>query len=106
MVGNLLDNALRWAAEEVRLEAGRNAQHGWLRIDDDGPGMTPDQCRAALARGSRLDERRSDTGLGLAIVDDLVRLYAGRLTLTSSTSGGLMVEILLPLDPWQRMAPE
>lgn len=106
MVGNLLDNALRWAREEVRLEAGCNQQYGWLRIHDDGPGMTPDQCQSALARGSRLDEQRSDTGLGLAIVNDLIRIYDGQLTLNTSTSGGLRVEILLPLDPWHRMAAD
>lgn len=103
MIGNLLDNALRWARQDVQLEAGRNQRHGWLRIRDDGPGMTPHQCQTALARGSRLDEQRSGTGLGLAIVNDLVRLYDGQLTLTSAAQGGLVVEILLPLDPWHRL---
>lgn len=96
LVGNLLDNALRWA--EGRMTLSVRAEEGGvaLRIDDDGPGMTPAQREAALGRGARLDERRSGSGLGLAIVEDLVTLYGGRLMLEDSGLGGLAVRVWLP----------
>lgn len=96
LVGNLLDNALRWARWRVDLKATENAHHVLLTITDDGPGMTDAECQAAMARGARLDDQRSGTGLGLAIVADLVRLYDGSLALGRSHTGGLAVTVRLP----------
>ncbi|TDB04382.1 sensor histidine kinase [Halomonas marinisediminis] len=96
LVGNLLDNALRWAETCVRLSGGEEAGGVWLSVEDDGPGMVPTQRRAAMARGVRLDEQRSKSGLGLAIVKDLTELHGGRLTLDVAEQGGLRARLWLP----------
>lgn len=104
LIGNLLDNALRWAESRVSLSVGAESGGVCLRIEDDGPGMTAAQREAALARGVRLDERRSGShadsrsgsGLGLAIVEDLMTLYGGQLVLDESRLGGLAVRVWLP----------
>lgn len=96
LVGNLLDNALRWAETRVRLSGGEEAGGVWLAVEDDGPGMDAAQRQAAMARGARLDEQRSENGLGLAIVKDLMELHGGRLTLDSGERGGLLVRLWLP----------
>ncbi len=97
MVGNLLDNALRWASQTVHVSF--QAQQGVLRltVSDDGPGMTAEECQAAVQRGKRLDEQRSGSGLGLAIVADLVALYGGQMRLQRAEAGGLQVVIELPV---------
>nr|WP_282103456.1 HAMP domain-containing sensor histidine kinase [Halomonas getboli] len=97
MVGNLLENALHWAQGRVTLRVSTEGGEACLDVEDDGPGMTPEQREAALARGARLDERRSGSGLGLAIVEDLMDLYGGRLTLETAALGGLAARIRLPL---------
>jgi signal transduction histidine kinase len=104
MVGNLLDNACKWAASrvEVSIVADRQkksaAEPSALRIviDDDGPGLTPEQRETALGRGRRLDETKPGSGLGLAIVSDLATLYGGSLSLGSAPLGGLRAELRLP----------
>ncbi|MHB0775641.1 sensor histidine kinase [Halomonas sp. WWR20] len=96
LVGNLLDNALRWADGRVVLAIAAEEEGVGLSIEDDGPGMTAAQREAALARGARLDERRSGSGLGLAIVEELVTLYGGRITLGQASLGGLSVYVWLP----------
>lgn len=97
MVGNLLENALHWARHRVTLRLTTRDGAACLEVEDDGPGMPPEQREAALARGARLDERRSGSGLGLAIVEDLMALYDGRLTLEAAELGGLAARIRLPL---------
>lgn len=96
LVGNLLDNALRWAAGQVRLNGGEKAGGVWLAVEDDGPGMDESQRQAALGRGARLDERRSQSGLGLAIVKELTELHGGEFTLSRSALGGLAARAWLP----------
>ncbi|MDR5858018.1 HAMP domain-containing histidine kinase [Halomonas eurihalina] len=100
VVGNLLDNALRWAEQRVRLSGGTDARGAWLLVEDDGPGMSEADCQAALARGAKLDEQRSGSGLGLAIVNDLVTLHDGSLTLERADLGGLSARVWLPDRPW------
>ena len=97
LIGNLLDNAAKWAARRValRFTAGNEIL---LVVEDDGPGIAPAEADALLSRGSRLDEETPGHGLGLAIVSDIVRLYGGRLSLEPSASlGGLAVNVSLPL---------
>ncbi|GGC94882.1 sensor histidine kinase [Vreelandella lutescens] len=97
MVGNLLDNALRWAKSDVHIRLQAQNETLFLVVSDDGPGMTPKECQAAVQRGKRLDEQRSESGLGLAIVTDLVTLYHGQMRLQRAESGGLEVVIELPV---------
>ena len=102
MIGNLIDNACKWARSrvEVAAETARQGERAWVRvlIDDDGPGL-PDEARAEmLKRGQRLDETKPGSGLGLSIVGDLAALYRGMLTLDRSPLGGLRATLELPGD--------
>lgn len=96
MLGNLLDNACRSALGAVTVQARREGP--WLRllVEDDGPGIPPEQRAAVLQRGVRLDESREGSGLGLAIVVDLARLYGGDVALEGADTGGLRVRLSLP----------
>ncbi|MGQ4272474.1 ATP-binding protein [Terrihabitans sp. B22-R8] len=101
MVGNLLDNACKWAGSRIDVEVLAEpdvATSDWLRVivDDDGPGLTVEQRQDALTRGRRLDETKPGSGLGLSIVTDLARLYGGSLSLGAAPLGGLRAELRLP----------
>lgn len=98
MIGNLLDNACKWAQRQVRV--GAAAVDGRLRItiDDDGPGLTETEREAVFLRGVRADERTPGTGLGLAIARETAELYGGRIALAGSPLGGLRAELELPLS--------
>src|SRR5690606_20049854 len=97
MLGNLLDNACKWAVHRVCVEA-RAAAGGRLEvaIDDDGPGLPPAVREAVFGRGVRADENTPGSGLGLAIVRDLARLYGGDIALETSALGGLRAVLTLP----------
>lgn len=91
--GNLLDNACKWAARQVVVNAIRRDAALVITIADDGPGFAdPD---AALQRGVRLDERVPGHGIGLTVVADIVAAHNGRLNLSRSELGGAQVEIVL-----------
>ncbi|MBK9446323.1 MAG: ATP-binding protein [Betaproteobacteria bacterium] len=96
MLGNLLDNACKWAAKRVDVSAGTEDGKLHLFIDDDGTGLAAEQRDAVIQRGVRADEQVPGSGLGLAIVDDLARLYGGELTLADSPLGGLRSVLTLP----------
>jgi signal transduction histidine kinase len=97
LLGNLLDNAAKWARHCVRVELVV-ATDLRITIEDDGPGVAPADAQLIEARGSRLDESVPGHGLGLAIVGDIVRLYGGSLSLDRSQDlGGLAVGVELPL---------
>ena len=96
MLGNLLDNACKWATLNVELSVRSNGTTLEITIDDDGPGLAIDKRDEVILRGVRGDEKVAGTGLGLAIVDDLARLYRGQLELVDSPLGGLRVVLTLP----------
>jgi signal transduction histidine kinase len=96
LLGNLLDNACKWAAGKVRIAAARKGSRLKVEIGDDGPGIAVEQRALALRRGGRLDEHKPGSGLGLTIAQDLATLYGGTLTLGQSVLGGLNVELDLP----------
>jgi len=93
LLGNLLDNACKWARTQVQLSAGSTPLTLWLQLDDDGPGLSEDAASAARQRGVRLDERVPGSGLGLAIVEDLLEAAGGRLQLQRSDLGGLRARV-------------
>ncbi|HMK80572.1 MAG TPA: sensor histidine kinase [Xanthobacteraceae bacterium] len=104
MVGNLVDNACKWAQSRVAVEvlperdAAKSGPTLRVVVDDDGPGLTAAQ-RAQVGtarRGQRLDETKPGSGLGLSIVVDLAALYGGALTLGTAPIGGLRAELVLP----------
>jgi len=99
MIGNLLDNAGKWAKSRVTIDVCvEGASRPTLRvtIDDDGPGLATHLRAAATQRGRRLDETKPGSGLGLSIVVDLAAAYGGSLQLDDSPSGGLRAELRLP----------
>lgn len=97
MLGNLMDNACKWAARRVRIEAdGLSADRLAITVDDDGPGLDPAERKAAFDRGRRLDEGVAGSGLGLAIVRDLAELYGGSIALEEAPTGGLRARLVLP----------
>jgi len=102
MVGNLIDNACKWAqlrvSIEVVVERGGGAAPSMVRIvvDDDGPGLNPSQRDRVARRGLRLDETKPGSGLGLSIVLELAALYGGHLQLGTAPIGGLRAELVLP----------
>ncbi|MHC6225000.1 sensor histidine kinase [Pseudomonas sp. X10] len=96
LLGNLLDNACKWADSEVRLGIAPTPEGYHLWVDDDGPGIPEDARQQVLERGTRLDEQVDGHGLGLGIVRDIVDAWGGRLSLLQSPLGGLRVSLELP----------
>jgi signal transduction histidine kinase len=95
LLGNLLDNACKWADSEVRLGIAPTDDGYQVWVDDDGPGIPESQRLQVLERGSRLDEQVDGHGLGLGIVRDIVDAWGGSLALLESPLGGLRVSIQL-----------
>lgn len=96
MLGNLMDNACKWACRSVRVTVQTSAQSLDVLVDDDGPGIPPARRETALTRGARLDETAPGTGLGLDIVREIAALYRGSLQLEDSPLGGLRAHLTLP----------
>jgi signal transduction histidine kinase len=96
MLGNLLDNACKWARSRVTLSSSVAGDHVLITIDDDGSGLDPAMHDAVLQRGVRADEATLGSGLGLAIVRDLADVYGGSIRLTESPAGGVRAELTLP----------
>ncbi len=99
ILGNLVDNACKWARSRVEIRALRESETCRLRVDDDGPGINQESRSIALDRGERLDESKPGSGLGLSIVTDIVALYGGVVELNASPLGGLAALITLPASP-------
>jgi signal transduction histidine kinase len=100
MVGNLMDNACKWAASRVTVSArpappmaGRSLLV--IAVEDDGPGLPPEQRSRALKRGQRLDETKPGSGLGLAIVREAAAMYNGEVRLDEASLGGLRASLTL-----------
>jgi signal transduction histidine kinase len=97
LLGNLLDNACKWADSQVQLSISREAEAYLLTIEDDGPGIQAELRDEVLSRGSRLDEQVAGHGLGLGIVRDIIDAWGGQMRLTDSALGGLCVNVVLPV---------
>ncbi len=99
--GNLLDNACKWASQQVilTLKNTPNAQGLQITVEDDGAGIKEDTKNLLTARGIRLDETTPGHGLGLSIVKEIIEQYGGTLHFsTSARLGGLQVDILFPWE--------
>ncbi|MDX1550059.1 ATP-binding protein [Novilysobacter spongiicola] len=103
LLGNLLENAFKWARSRVLLtvqpgDTAPNRRPGLvIAVDDDGPGIPPEKVALVLQRGVRGDERVHGHGIGLAIVQDIVRAYRGTLDVKASEElGGARFEVRLP----------
>lgn len=97
LAGNVMENAGKWCKGRIRAEAAPSGEARMiLTVDDDGPGLPPEERAQALKRGQRLDENAPGSGLGLSIVDELTRAYGGSVQLGESPMGGLRVILDLP----------
>ena len=96
MLGNLLDNACKWARRGIRISAAQAANRVEIHVDDDGPGLAPALREAVLTRGVRADDTAPGSGWGLAIVHDLAVAYGGSIALDHSPIGGLRAILRLP----------
>jgi signal transduction histidine kinase len=97
MAGNLIDNACKWAHTKIAVHAQRTAgTRLQLVVEDDGPGLEPEDRARVVERGERLDESVPGSGLGLSIVRDIAKLYGGGVFLEESALGGLKVRLELP----------
>lgn len=101
MVGNLLENACKWAKHKITIQCDINETSSstpvlLIGVDDDGIGLAADKREEAIKRGKRLDESKPGTGLGLSIVSDMVNDYGGSIQLADSPLGGLSVKLSLP----------
>jgi two-component system sensor histidine kinase PhoQ len=103
LLGNLLENAFKWARSRVLLTVTRGAVVGnrrpglMIAVDDDGPGIAEEDVSKVLQRGVRGDERVQGHGIGLSIVQDLVKGYRGQFqVMRSAELGGARFEVTLP----------
>lgn len=96
LLGNVLDNAFKWARHAVRLTAAQQDGRVVVTVDDDGPGIAADAMPEALRPGKRLDETVPGDGFGLAITRELAELYSGGVALDRALLGGLRVAVTLP----------
>jgi signal transduction histidine kinase len=96
MLGNLMDNACKWARTTVAVSlAAEASDRVTIIVDDDGDGIVPELRDAVLQRGVRADEAAPGSGLGLAIVSDLAELYGGSIRLDASPLGGVRATLSL-----------
>ncbi len=96
MAGNLIDNAFKWAKNIVTVNCESDHNQLKLMIEDDGPGIAPEDMKTITRRGRRLDEKTPGHGHGLGIVEDIAMLYGGSLQLGRSSMGGLKATLILP----------
>ena len=96
MLGNLIDNASKWAKSRIEIRVTAVSGKLRLNVDDDGKGIPECERDNVLKRGARADEQVPGTGLGLAITADLARMYGGDLVLAKSSLGGLQASLMLP----------
>jgi signal transduction histidine kinase len=96
MLGNLVENACKWAASRVVVAVAGGPGMVRLTVEDDGPGLAAEQRTRALGRGVRLDEAAPGSGFGLAIVAELAALYGGALALEDAAPHGLRAVLTLP----------
>jgi two-component system sensor histidine kinase PhoQ len=104
LLGNLLENAFKWGRQRVLLtvkveaSTGGNSRPGvFMAVEDDGPGIAPENVERLLQRGVRGDERVQGHGIGLAIAQDIVRAYRGELKVERSGElGGARFTVHFP----------
>lgn len=96
VMGNLLDNAMKWSARTIHIAAKASDTVVEIQIEDDGPGIPEDDFGTATLSGQRLDTSKPGTGLGLAIAADLAHAYGGKISLAESKKlGGLRAKVRL-----------
>lgn len=95
LLGNLLDNAYKWAQQRIEVVAEAQGKQLLLRVMDDGPGIPAGQVETLLQRGMRADQNVAGHGIGLSIVGNIVDAYQGKLSIHTSPLGGAEIRVLL-----------
>lgn len=102
LLGNLIDNAYKWCHNKVIISARQDLsdskRHAGLiiNIEDDGAGIPGEMVKYVTRRGARADKEINGHGIGLAMVQDILRVYEGRLEITTSRLGGACVSVRFP----------
>lgn len=99
MLGNLMENAYKYTRSKVRVQAREAGDAVEIRIDDDGPGISPSERLGVLERGARADTAAPGHGIGLAVVAELTSIYKGRFAIDTSDLGGASMQLDLPASP-------
>lgn len=96
MLGNLIDNAYKWCIKKIRVFASAEEGSLAIKVEDDGPGIDPNEITQILRRGTRADEAVPGHGIGLAVVRDMVQAYDGTIEIGASELGGTEIRLTLP----------
>ena len=96
MLGNLLDNACKWAKSRIEIAASEVTGNIVIVVDDNGPGIPAELREKVLQRGVRADEASEGSGFGLAIVRDIAELHGGTICVEASPRGGVRARLTLP----------
>lgn len=96
MLGNLMENAFKWAKEKVRITTRSDSGNVVIEVEDDGPGIPAEARARVFGRGNRIDEAKPGAGLGLSIARDIAGMCGGGITLGESDMGGLKASLRLP----------
>ncbi len=99
LFGNVLENAGKWARSRINVSINKTRETLQILVDDDGPGIPPENRQTVFKQGVRLDHQRKGSGLGLTIVADIISRYHAHIDLETSQLGGLRVRIVLPDPP-------
>ena len=95
MLGNLLDNAFKWADQHIKIKAEQTSDQLSITVSDDGPGIAKNKADELLKRGKRADQTTAGHGIGLSIVKNIVEAYQGDLKIIKSQSGGAEITVTL-----------
>ena len=100
-LANMVVNAARYGNGWIKVSSGREAHRAWFQVEDNGPGIKPEQRKHLFQPFVRGDSARtiSGTGLGLAIVQRIIDNHNGLLELDTSERGGLLIRAWLPIPP-------
>jgi len=102
-LGNILDNASKWACSQIAVTVAKEGEDVTVRIADDGPGVRPHDMSSVLVRGKHADDSNSGSGLGLAIAADIANAYGAALSLAPASLGGLEVTFRCPVKSIRRL---
>ena len=106
-LANLVENALRYGAGTVRLEAVGAPSALVLHVTDAGQGFPPEFLNLAFERFSRADGSRAGAGLGLAIVAAIAHAHGGTASASNTPEGGADVALTVPVtEPAAHAADE
>ena len=98
MCGNLIDNGCKAAKNSILVTVARDENWLSITVDDDGPGIAPEQKQTLLERGARLDTYTEGQGIGMALVNDLISAYEGKLIIDDAPLGGARIIMKFPID--------